>query len=227
MPSVISTLPSGLNLTTMWPRLSPFGVRFMATASVTQTLPSLSTSRPCGQMNMPPPMLFTTLPSGANLTNRIGFRVAALIAEPLRVFEALAAHDGPDVTAIGIGDRLADRSHGPTVRQLRPSLFDAIGIAIRLRGHRTGRRQRRDEKHEASDRREPEAIPHVCTSSCDAGSCTRSRSQRRRDYTPCRDAVRACGRGGAPTRRMSRTSWRAAGFATTCHRPFVGSARAA
>src|SRR5687767_7336079 len=48
-------------------RLSPFGLRPSATASVTQTLPSGSTSRPCGQMNMPPPKLVTTCPSGLNL----------------------------------------------------------------------------------------------------------------------------------------------------------------
>jgi hypothetical protein len=36
---VMSTLPSGLNFTTTCPRLSPFGVRFAATASVTHTLP--------------------------------------------------------------------------------------------------------------------------------------------------------------------------------------------
>ena len=67
VPSLISTLPSALNFTTCWPRLSPFGVRLAATASVTQTLPSGSIARPCGQMNMPPPKLVTTFPSGPNL----------------------------------------------------------------------------------------------------------------------------------------------------------------
>ena len=72
VPSVINTLPLELNLTTWCPRL-PAGARAGATASVTQTLPSRSTSMPCGQMNIPPPKLATTLPSGLNLITESSF----------------------------------------------------------------------------------------------------------------------------------------------------------
>src|SRR5262245_41030299 len=60
------------------------------------------------------------------LQYRIGFRVAALVAEARRILEALAAHNGPDVPAIGIDRDLADGAHRTSVRQLRPSFSDAI-----------------------------------------------------------------------------------------------------
>src|SRR5262247_2858354 len=70
-PSVISSCPSGLNLRTTWPALTP-ALAAVATAasapeSVAHTLPSRSTWRPCGQMNIWAPKLFTTLPLGSNL----------------------------------------------------------------------------------------------------------------------------------------------------------------
>src|SRR5206468_9695341 len=71
LPSVISTLPSGLNLTTTLPLLSSPGnfcssSRLATRASVTQTLPSRSTWMPCGHTNMPPPKLLTSLPCSSN-----------------------------------------------------------------------------------------------------------------------------------------------------------------
>ena len=75
-------------------------MRLDATASVTQTLPSRSTSMPCGQMNMPPPKLFTTLPSGPNCT--IG-----------SVFES--RHSSPNRA------RSSRRSHRTTAQMCRPS----------------------------------------------------------------------------------------------------------
>src|SRR5262249_11436539 len=72
LPSVSRTLPSGLNLTTVWP--FPFASGnfwssscVAARASVTQTLPSLSTWIPCGNTNIPPPKLFTNFPDESNL----------------------------------------------------------------------------------------------------------------------------------------------------------------
>ena len=71
VPRVSSTSPSGLNLMTVCPRpeavgLSPRSARL--TASATQTLPSLSTSMPCGQWMSPPPKARTTLPFASSLT---------------------------------------------------------------------------------------------------------------------------------------------------------------
>src|SRR6266540_1391562 len=67
LPSVINTLPSGLNLNTWCPlpgRPRP---------SVTHTLPSRSTCSPCGNMIMPSPNAFTSLPDASNL--RTGARL--------------------------------------------------------------------------------------------------------------------------------------------------------
>src|SRR5262249_47517651 len=66
-PSVISTLPSGLNLTTTLPFWSSPGnllssSGLAARASVTHTFPSRSTWIPCGQTNIPPPKLLISFP---------------------------------------------------------------------------------------------------------------------------------------------------------------------
>src|SRR5262245_46858130 len=66
LPSVISTLPSGLNLNTWWPLPS------LPRPSVTHTLPARSTCRPCGNSSSPSPKAFTSLPDASNL--RIGGR---------------------------------------------------------------------------------------------------------------------------------------------------------
>src|SRR5215472_15941764 len=60
LPRVIKTFPSELNLTTVWPLPLP------PLPSVTQTLPSRSANRPCGQLIMPPPKLVTNLPEASN-----------------------------------------------------------------------------------------------------------------------------------------------------------------
>src|SRR5215475_9859506 len=57
LPSVISTFPSGLNLITVWPLPLP------SLPSVTQTLPSRSANRPCGQLIMPPAKLRSPAPT--------------------------------------------------------------------------------------------------------------------------------------------------------------------
>src|SRR5262249_40521154 len=69
-PSVISTLPSGLNLTTTLPFGSSPGnfasVSALVTlASVTHTLPSRSTWMPCGHTNIPPPKLLISFPASS------------------------------------------------------------------------------------------------------------------------------------------------------------------
>src|SRR5215510_6831147 len=61
LPSVISTFPSGLNLNTWWPLPS------LPVASLAQTLPSRSTWKPCGWVNIPSPNIFKTLPEGSSL----------------------------------------------------------------------------------------------------------------------------------------------------------------
>src|ERR1700719_3538226 len=61
LPSVISTLPSGLNLKTWWPLPS------LPSPSVTHTFPAGSTNRPCGNNMRPAPKLFTSLPVSSNL----------------------------------------------------------------------------------------------------------------------------------------------------------------
>src|SRR5215470_11369633 len=66
LPSVINTLPSGLNLNTWWPLPS------FPSPSITHTFPSGSTERPCGNNTRPAPKLFTSLPDSSNL--RIGSR---------------------------------------------------------------------------------------------------------------------------------------------------------
>src|SRR5215470_10848838 len=60
LPSVISTLPSLLNLMTVWP------LPFSATVSDTQTLPSRSTWKPCGSFTVPAPNLVCKLPLASN-----------------------------------------------------------------------------------------------------------------------------------------------------------------
>src|SRR6478672_7065897 len=60
LPNVISTLPSLLNLMTVWP-LPP-----SATVSETHTLPSRSTWKPCGSLTVPLPNLICILPLGSN-----------------------------------------------------------------------------------------------------------------------------------------------------------------
>src|ERR1044072_8367249 len=67
LPRVISSLPSGLNLKTWWPL--PLRPR----PSVTHTLPSRSTCRPCGNRIRPAPKLLSSLPDASNL--RIGSSV--------------------------------------------------------------------------------------------------------------------------------------------------------
>src|SRR5258708_834627 len=62
LPSVINTRPSGLNLKTWWPFPS------LPSPSVTQTLPSLSTCRPCGNSSSPAPNDFNRLHDESNLT---------------------------------------------------------------------------------------------------------------------------------------------------------------
>src|SRR6516164_2345470 len=73
LPSVISTFPSELNLMTVWPLPLP------PLPSVTQTLPSRSANRPCGQLIMPAPKLVTNLPEASN------FWIGAIF-EPSQVF---------------------------------------------------------------------------------------------------------------------------------------------
>src|SRR5205823_1108333 len=73
LPSVISTLPSGLNLKTWWPLPS------FPSPSVTHTFPSLSTQMPWGNTNMPAPKLLKSLPDGSN--SRMGDRF-----EPAQLF---------------------------------------------------------------------------------------------------------------------------------------------
>src|SRR5215510_4710288 len=65
-PRASKTFPSGLNLTTWWPLPS------FPSASVTHTLPSLSTCMPWGNTNKPAPNHFTALPDRSNL--KIGAR---------------------------------------------------------------------------------------------------------------------------------------------------------
>src|SRR5689334_20316048 len=67
VPSVISTLPSGLSFSTVWPlpAVSPLGG--VPRPSVTQRLPSLSTKRPCGKLNILAPQLATSVPDASYL----------------------------------------------------------------------------------------------------------------------------------------------------------------
>ena len=78
VPIVSSSLPCGLNFSTVWPLPAAFGNLAISAgvaerASTTQTLPCLSTSMPCGHMMRPAPNCATTLPDGSSLT--IGFTV--------------------------------------------------------------------------------------------------------------------------------------------------------
>src|ERR1041384_328230 len=71
-PSVMSTVPSGLNLVTVWPLPS------FPSASATKTLPSRSTWIACGNTKRPAPKLCTSRPDGSN------FRTGARL-EPAQV----------------------------------------------------------------------------------------------------------------------------------------------
>src|SRR5882672_1827795 len=76
-PSVMSTFPSGLNLTTVWPLPS------LPSASATKTLPSRSTWIACGNTNRPAPKLCTSRPEASN--SRTGARLeAAQVLAPQR-----------------------------------------------------------------------------------------------------------------------------------------------
>jgi hypothetical protein len=71
VPSVISTLPYGLNLTMMLPFAFSSGLLlcslwFALLASATQMLPSWSTWILWGKMNMPAPKLLIKLPDESN-----------------------------------------------------------------------------------------------------------------------------------------------------------------
>src|SRR5512147_1996114 len=66
-PSVMSTFPSGLNLTTVWP------LPFLPSASATKTLPSRSTCIACGNTKRPAPKLCTSRPEASN--SRTGARL--------------------------------------------------------------------------------------------------------------------------------------------------------
>src|SRR6266436_6001325 len=67
VPSVMSTLPSGENLMTVWPLPGLPSLGAMPTPSVTQTLPSLSTVTPCGRTNILAPNVIATLPDASYL----------------------------------------------------------------------------------------------------------------------------------------------------------------
>src|ERR1051326_3798067 len=71
-PSVMSTVPSGLNLVTVWPLPS------FPSASATKTLPSRSTWIACGNTKRPLPKLCNSRPDGSN------FRTGARL-EPAQV----------------------------------------------------------------------------------------------------------------------------------------------
>ena len=78
VPSVIRSLPSGLNSKTWFPFVAPGGgpksvLAAMPCArgasswpSVTHTLPSRSTKMPCGKISSPAPKLFTSFPDASN-----------------------------------------------------------------------------------------------------------------------------------------------------------------
>src|SRR5262245_32892799 len=76
LPSVSSTAPVGLNLMT-W---CPLSLAFDPCASVTQTLPSRSTSMPCGKTNLPAPKLLTSLPDGSNSNTESMFDPSHVLA---------------------------------------------------------------------------------------------------------------------------------------------------
>src|SRR5882672_9408 len=76
-PSVISTFPSGLNLTTVWPLPS------LPSASATKTLPSRSTWIACGNTKRPAPKPCARRPEASN--SRTGARLeAAQVLSPQR-----------------------------------------------------------------------------------------------------------------------------------------------
>ena len=88
--------------------------------SVTQTLPSRSANRPCGQLNRPEPKLTTSRPVASN------FWIGATF-EPSQVFAA-AAIEHPDAGAVAV-DIDADRhAPEPALRKLRPVLDDVVRI---------------------------------------------------------------------------------------------------
>jgi hypothetical protein len=103
--------------------MSPFGMRFPATASVTQTVrPDEHAAAERGHH----------LALGAELVDRVDLGIAALVAEPRRVGQRLAANDGPDVTTIAIDCCLAHGSHRPRVGKLRPAVDHAVRVGKRL-----------------------------------------------------------------------------------------------
>src|SRR5258705_5515076 len=126
LPSVINTRPSGLNLIPWWPFPS------LPSPSVTQTLPSLSTCRPCGNSSSPAPNAFNSLPDESNL--RIGGKFDPSQAKRDPRFhergrsERAAPLRHPDTGAIGVDIHAAGRTPRASFRQFPPVLDRMIRV---------------------------------------------------------------------------------------------------
>ena len=136
VPSRISSSPVGLNLMTWCPRV-PSGVRCSETASAIQTLPSGSTSMPCGQITVPLPKLSTAFPFMSNFTT--GSRSESRHSVPNRstvvASQRITAHRclpsgsifrSPTAPIVRSAGSLAHGSAGP-----RPPALKVLPIRIR------------------------------------------------------------------------------------------------
>ena len=155
------------------------------------------------------------LPVGSELHDRIGLRIAALVAEARRVLEAFAADDGPDVLTVRVDDHLAHGAHGPAVGQLRPAFGDAIWIRepLRLNGLRTPATRRKGHRQAHP--------PHV-------HSCSTPRFERAGLYAAVGLEGGRCGRdgwteGGRRDERIAAAGVRQRGLSATSRMLLVSS----
>lgn len=116
LPSVRSTVPSGLNLTTVWPLpVSPgnffFSRSLIPRASATQTFPSRSAWILCGKINIPAPKDMSSLPDESN------FMTGATV-EPAQLSYGNA--DSPGRTSGFAPQRLTIHTDSPSLSMSTP-----------------------------------------------------------------------------------------------------------
>ena len=147
LPSVISTLPSGLNLMTWCPMFVGGGAGSGASAARRAAAPRrvvLAVGHPdvavaidvmpCGKINMPAPKLFTSLPVASNFSTESG-QTFCRSRDRARV--RAAALGDPDGRAVLVDVDRAGRAPRAALGQFRPA-FDRLIRVRQVVGRRDG-----------------------------------------------------------------------------------------
>ena len=149
VPSTSSTLPSGLNLVTVFPLFAQSGNFFNSSVvgtreSTTQTFPCLSTSMPCGQRIWPAPNIFRMLPFESNLMIGSTVEPAHELLPQRSAAQTLlpsgsmsTALTEPHLRPFGSGPKLRTVSYG-FGRKLTGLTADCSGGAVAPRGLAAG-----------------------------------------------------------------------------------------